>query len=387
MAKMAASIGEHGEDAFRKLFKFYKRRSPAPDLSNVVDFSKSVKHEKVSTTELNPAAMSDEEARRTGLRPVRDWRAFGLQGYPGFMFISNPFLPGSQQHWVKQCLKTYPQKPNVCNLDMHMAPTDTQDIWGKSADVLRKPSSRIREPKTLLEKLRWVTLGYHYNWDTKTYSADECSPFPDDLHLLSGHVAAACQFPGFKAEAGILNYYRSDSSLGIHVDESELDHTQPLLSFSFGQSAIFLLGGTQREDPPTAMYMHSGDIMVMSGHSRLRYHAVPRVVPAPEGDPLHPSLEAEGLAPGQDPAQGEASVIQSMEKEEWAVCFRYIQTSRVNMTVRQVLGPGQAFPLKDKRTETVKGYTEGYHDSQDGENVGLKRRRSSNSSDLVNVLL
>lgn len=31
----------------------------------------------------------------------------------------------------------------------------------------REKDSGKREPKTLLEKLRWVTLGYHYNWDTK----------------------------------------------------------------------------------------------------------------------------------------------------------------------------------------------------------------------------
>ncbi|XP_064809269.1 nucleic acid dioxygenase ALKBH1 isoform X2 [Oncorhynchus masou masou] len=306
----------------------------------------------------------------------------GVSGY-GFIFISNPFLPGSQQHWVRQCLKTYPQKPNVCNLDMHMAPTETQDIWGRSADALRKMGSRVREPKTLLEKLRWVTLGYHYNWDTKTYSADHYTLFPSDLHSISLHVAAACRFPGFNAEAGILNYYRSDSSLGIHVDESELDHTRPLLSFSFGQSAVFLLGGTQREDPPTAMYMHSGDVMVMSGHSRLLYHAVPRVVPAPKGDPLHPSLEEDGLGPGsdqglaQDHTQGDATLIQPVSEEDWAVCSRYIETSRVNMTIRQVLGSGQAFPAMDTTDKRIDaGHTDGYHDNQDGENVGLKRRRS-----------
>lgn len=31
----------------------------------------------------------------------------------------------------------------------------------------RSPRSKVREPKTPLERLRWVTLGYHYNWDTK----------------------------------------------------------------------------------------------------------------------------------------------------------------------------------------------------------------------------
>ena len=65
----------------------------------------------------------------------------------------------------------------------------------------------------------------------QTYSPDHHSPFPADLQRLSGLVAAGAGFPSFHAEAGILNYYRSDSSLGIHVDESELDHSRPLLSF------------------------------------------------------------------------------------------------------------------------------------------------------------
>ncbi|GLD56382.1 DNA demethylase ALKBH1 [Lates japonicus] len=250
MAKMAASLVESGEDAFRKIFKFYKRRHPPPDFSDVIDFSRGVKHDKVVQAKLDPAVVSDVDAARVGLQPVRDWRAFGLQGYPGFIFISNPFLLGSQPFWVRQCLKTYPQKPNICNLDMHMSPSETQDIWGKSLHGLSSPPSGKREPKTLLERLRWVTLGYHYNWDTKTYSANQYTPFPADLHLLSVQITAACGFPGFNAEAGILNYYRSDSSLGIHVDESELDHSRPLLSFSFGQSAIFLLGGTCRQRPP-----------------------------------------------------------------------------------------------------------------------------------------
>lgn len=57
--------------------------------------------------------------------------------YAGFVFISNPFQSGCQAFWVRQCLKTYPQKPNVCNLDMHMHPAETQDIWDKSVPILR----------------------------------------------------------------------------------------------------------------------------------------------------------------------------------------------------------------------------------------------------------
>ncbi|KAK5885882.1 hypothetical protein CesoFtcFv8_016976 [Champsocephalus esox] len=253
---MAACSVVRGEDAFKKVFKFYKRKSPPPDFSDVTDFSKGLPSDKIVPAVLDLSAVSDSEAARAGLQPVKSWRAFGLQGYPGFIFISNPFLRGSQPFWIRQCLKTYPQKPNVCNLDMHMSPSDTQDIWGQSVHGLSSSPSGKREPKTLLERLRWVTLGYHYNWDTKTYSANHHTPLPADLHLLSVQITAACGFPGFSAQAGILNYYRHDSSLGIHVDESELDHSRPLLSFSFGQSAIFLLGGVRREDPPHC-YVHA----------------------------------------------------------------------------------------------------------------------------------
>lgn len=109
----------------------------------------------------------------------------------------------------------------------------------------------------------------------------------------------------------------------------------PVVFSSFGQSAIFLLGGVSRQDPPTAMYVHSGDVMVMSGQSRLLYHAVPRILPAPRG---RPAVEREGSSP-QDGA-----VVEPVSEEDWAVCSRYIQTSRVNVTVRQVLGPGQSLP-------------------------------------------
>ena len=45
-----------------------------------------------------------------------------------------------------------------------------------------------------------------------------------------------------------------------------------------GQTAIFLVGGVTREEEPVAMYLRSGDIVVMMGPSRLAYHAIPRIL-------------------------------------------------------------------------------------------------------------
>lgn len=156
--------------------------------------------------------------------------------------------------------------------------------------------------------------------------------------------------------------------------------TVVVLLGSFGQSAIFLLGGTCRQDPPTAMFMHSGDMMVMSGQSRLLYHAVPRILPAPQG---HPASEVEGCSLGS--SLQDSAVVQPVSEEDWAVCSRYIQSSRVNVTVRQVLGPGQSFPqTPSSHQRTDAGQPGGYHDEQeDGETGKRKRSNSCDSADTV----
>lgn len=46
-------------------------------------------------------------------------------------------------------------------------PSQTLPYLNGSVYHCRRKGSRKREPKTLLEKLRWVTLGYHYDWNSK----------------------------------------------------------------------------------------------------------------------------------------------------------------------------------------------------------------------------
>ena len=48
---------------------------------------------------------------------------------------------------------------------------------------------------------------------------------------------------------------------------------------SFSQSAVFLIGGQTKDVMPKAMFIHSGDIVVMSEQSRLAYHGVPKILP------------------------------------------------------------------------------------------------------------
>ena len=181
---------------------------------------------------------------------------------------------------------------------------------------------RPNPDKNLLAKLRWATLGYHHNWDTKHYSENFKSEMPEELVNLTNYFAKILNFHNFNAEAAIINYYRMNSTLAGHTDHSELNLEAPLFSISFGQTAIFLIGGLNQEDPTNGIFLRSGDVIVMSGNSRLRYHGVPKIL------------------------YGESKPWKLKENEknvdkDWSEAEAYIAEARINLNIRQVLNPGQ----------------------------------------------
>lgn len=78
--------------------------------------------------------------------------------------------------------------------------------------------------------------------------------------------------------------------------------------------------------------------MIMSGASRMAYHAVPRV--------LAPWCHAANKLPA---CLGGADLVPD---DKWAPVADYLSTSRINMNVRQVLKSGCPFPLETE-DETV----------------------------------
>ena len=100
------------------------------------------------------------------------------------------------------------------------------------------------------------------------------------------------------------------------------------LSFSFGQTCIFLLGSQTLDDAPSAMFLRSGDIVIMSDETRLAYHAVPRILPEknlPKSTYFDLALDERCTG--------------SMESLE-----NYLSYSRININIRQVEGPAGSFP-------------------------------------------
>lgn len=122
----------------------------------------------------------------------------------------------------------------------------------------------------------------------------------------------------YQAEAAIVNYYHLDSTLSAHVDHSEFDKKAPLISISFGQPAIFLIGGETKQTRPTAIFLRSGDIIISQDECRQVYHAVPRVFYEKDSKLRYKDLG--------DPMK------------------EYLEKSRINMNIRQVCEPGKGFP-------------------------------------------
>jgi alkylated DNA repair dioxygenase AlkB len=217
--------------------------------------------------------------------------------------------------------------------------------------TIRKPQHKQQHSKRFrsrLDQTSWATMGYHYNWTERSYCDEDQSAIPIKLEQLSkgildrvldavrgsgagdGTVSSANNSHGnpkddlddcdcdlglglehyakFQAQACIVNYYKYPKSvMGGHLDDLELDLKAPVVSVSMGLPALFLLGqhtkgdnddsdhqgkGVSVSGPVVPIMVRSGDVMVMGGDSRLRYHGMARVLPH-EYNHQYPLLEQE----------------------------------------------------------------------------------------------
>ncbi|KOC61223.1 Alkylated DNA repair protein alkB like protein 1 [Habropoda laboriosa] len=295
---------------FKDSFKYYKSRNPYPDLKDVIDLNNPGSNKVISFR----GKLFDERCEHElGLKPVKDWEIFKFLDVPGLIFIKNPFTTYGQRYWIIKCLKEYSRKPYKLNLDVHKVLNDDEDWW----DICFGNSNKGKE---LLAKLRWATLGYHHNWDTKLYSETCKTEIPTELSVLTSYVAKILDFKDFKAEAAIVNYYRMNSTLAGHTDHSEVNVDAPLFSISFGQTAIFLIGGLTQDDAANAMFLRSGDIVVMSGNSRLRYHGVPKILSAT----TTPWDSEDSYDNNQDC---------TWDQDDWNKAKTYTSEARINMNI------------------------------------------------------
>ena len=135
---------------------------------------------------------------------------------------------------------------------------------------------------------------------------------------------------------------------------------------------MFLIGGQTKDIIPKAMFIHSGDIVVMSEQSRLAYHGVPKILSPSDHASTVPSclskaelaqriqqiqaMEAFCLAEAQKLDDAELVNCITVKKDNrsnfdfkdilkfdyhwlqsnWRYFEQYLATTRINVNIRQV---------------------------------------------------
>jgi alkylated DNA repair protein (DNA oxidative demethylase) len=130
--------------------------------------------------------------------------------------------------------------------------------------------------------------GYHYSRQHPTTYLS-LPEIPRLAHVLAHRALAeaSCRSstpifdPSLIFDTMLLNRYDAElgESLGLHVDEQELDLDAPLVTLSVGADCEFLVGDTDRDFKPDKALVSGGDAIVMSGRSRLWHHAAKRIMP------------------------------------------------------------------------------------------------------------
>ncbi len=200
-------------------------------------------------------------------------------------------------------------------------------LWKEA--VLKKDLSSFRQ-------LAWCNIGIKYNWTDREYNLKEITaPIPQRMSTfcegVCGIVKAANKGKEKEKEeewtlemipqTSIINYYAANAKrpMGAHRDAAEKINS-PLVSCSLGCTAI-LLASRDENEIPCALYLRSGDVLVMSKESRWALHAVARVIPETCPQSLLDALEKN----------------ETCEKDELQLIEDYIKCNRLNFNVRQVV--------------------------------------------------
>jgi len=174
---------------------------------------------------------------------------------------------------------------------------EQQELWRMCRELAEGPvpmyTPTVRGGRKM--SVGMLCLGRH--WNGMTYSYEACRsdfdgltvpPLPQPFVDLAQGAARDAGFE-MQPDLCIMNYYTGSAKMGVHQDKDEsrasIEAGAPIVSVSLGDAARFVIGGSSRRDPTSPLVLRSGDVLVMGGASRLRYHGVTRVLPgtAPEG--------------------------------------------------------------------------------------------------------
>lgn len=146
-----------------------------------------------------------------------------------------------------------------------------------AAAPLFSPETRWGKPMSV----RMTSAG-RYGWysDRKGYRYIDRHPSGTAWPAIPGPVLAVWRALVPEArdpDCCLVNFYAGSAKMGLHQDRDEADFSQPVLSISLGDDGLFRIGGVERGGKTQSAWLASGDVMALSGPSRLAFHGIDRV--------------------------------------------------------------------------------------------------------------
>ncbi len=147
----------------------------------------------------------------------------------------------------------------------------------------KSPFRNMQTPGGYTMSVAMTNCG-HYGWITDVHGyryvdIDPLTkePWPDMPHLfrdLARDAAAIYGFENYEPDVCLINRYEVGAKMSLHQDNDEQDLTYPIVSVSLGLPAIYQLGGMDRRDEVVRIPLNHGDVLILGGVARLRYHGV-----------------------------------------------------------------------------------------------------------------
>ncbi|MBP1805199.1 alpha-ketoglutarate-dependent dioxygenase AlkB family protein [Rubellimicrobium aerolatum] len=135
--------------------------------------------------------------------------------------------------------------------------------WGKAMSVAMTSAGRFG----------WVSDRRGYRYEPRHPSGVPWPPIPDSVLAVWRAVAPGMREP----ECCLVNLYRAGARMGLHQDRDEADLSQPVVSISLGDEALFRVGNLERGGTTESVWLRSGDVAVIGGAARLIHHGIDRV--------------------------------------------------------------------------------------------------------------
>ena len=187
--------------------------------------------------------------------------------------------------------------PGLVLFQSRLSPVEQRELWRMCRELADGPvpmyTPTVRGGRKM--SVGMLCLGKH--WNGMTYSYEDGRSDFDGLTVPAipprfvsiAQLAAADAGFTMQPDLCIMNFYGPEAKMGVHQDKDERPETIaagiPIVSVSLGDAGRFVIGGVSRRDPTSPVILRSGDVLVMGGPSRLRYHGITRILPgtAPEG--------------------------------------------------------------------------------------------------------